>query len=50
VADDNELLVVRAASPHSLIEQYFPACSVTSTANAIVLRTEREPIAVGVPE
>jgi len=48
VADDNELLVVRAASPHSLIEQHFPAClSDLDGETPIVLRTEREPIAVG---
>jgi hypothetical protein len=51
VADDNELLVVRAASPHSLVEQYFPAClSDLDGETPIVLRTEREPIAVGTPE
>jgi hypothetical protein len=51
VADDNELLVVRAASPHSLVEQHFPAClGDLDGETPIVLRAEREPITVGTPE
>jgi hypothetical protein len=51
VADNNELLVVRATSPHSFIEQRFPPrLSDLDGETPIVLRTEREPIAVGTPE
>jgi hypothetical protein len=51
VADDNELLVVRAASPHSLVEQHFPAClGDLEGETPIVLRAEREPITVRTPE
>jgi hypothetical protein len=48
---NNELLVVRATSPYSLIEQHLPAGIIDLLREtSIVLRTEREPIAVGTPE
>jgi hypothetical protein len=51
VADDNELLVVRAAAPHSLVEQHFAACLGDLYGETpIVLRAVREPITVGTPE
>jgi hypothetical protein len=51
VADDDELLVVRTASPHSLIEQHFPArLSDLDGETSVLFRAEGESVAVRTPE
>jgi hypothetical protein len=51
VANDDELLVVRTASPHSFIEQHFAACfRHLHGESSVLFCTEREPVTVRAPK